>query len=151
MDEIPTPPPMGPSATHSVQGEPPPDAGEPQGARDDRPEMLGRTFRETIVGGSLAGLVLGLVAHVIITHTVYDSTKANGWSWFIAALLGTAVGVGCSLFIYGTATDRDDAADASERSGRADVTEEGEVRRMLDRRGRRRARVGTPPAGKRRP
>jgi hypothetical protein len=113
--------------------------------------MLGRTFVATVLGGCLVGLVLALLAHVIITNTVYDSHKANGWSWVLAAIGGVTVGGGCALFIYGTSTDRDDIADASERAGRADVSERGEVRRMLDRRRRRSGGMGAPPIEKRRP
>jgi hypothetical protein len=111
--------------------------------------MLGRTFAATVLGGSLLGLVLALLAHLIITNTVYDSHKANGWSWVLAAIGGMAVGGACALFIYGTSTDRDDIADASDRAGRADVSERGEVRRMLDRR-RGRSGLGGPPIEKRR-
>jgi hypothetical protein len=139
MNQIPTPPPTGPSATHEVHGEPPSDAGEPQGARDDRPAMLGWRFAGAILTGSLVGLALALAAHVIISNTVYDSTKVNGWSWVLAAIGGVAVGGACTLFIYGAATDRDDATDVPPR-GQADVSERGEWRRTLDRR-RRRARL----------
>jgi hypothetical protein len=92
--------------------------------------------------GSLIGLVLALAGRVVITSTVYDSTNANGWSWVVVAILGMMVGGGCALFIYGGATDRDDAADAT-AGGQADVGERGEWRRTLDRRRRRRTRVGT--------
>ena len=110
-----------------------PDAGEPQNSRDDRPSMLGKRFRATLVAGSAVGVVLALAAHYLITHTVEDSTKFNSWSWGFAVIGGFAVGAACSLFIYGTATDRSDTDELTVR-GRADVSERGEWRRTIDRR-----------------
>jgi hypothetical protein len=115
---------------------PPPDAGEPQGARDsDRPAMLGKRFRLTIASGMLVGLVLALCAHAALVSAWYEG--ANSWSWFLVGLGGLAVGGACSLFLYGTATDRSDAG--PKPRGRADVGERGEWRRTLDRRRARRA------------
>jgi hypothetical protein len=135
MDELPVPPPTGKAASQSVQGAPPPDAGEPQGARDDRPAMLGWRFAATLATGSLVGLVLALATHWLITSTITDSTHPNDWSWALAAIGGIAVGGACTLFIYGTATDRDDATGPKQR-GQADVSERGEWRRTLSRRHR---------------
>jgi hypothetical protein len=100
--------------------------------------MLGKRFRATLVAGSAVGVVLALAAHYLITQTVEDSTKFNSWSWAFAAIGGFAVGGACSLFIYGTATDRSDTDKPIVR-GRADVSERGEWRRTKDRR-RQRAR-----------
>jgi len=110
-----------------------PDAGEPQGADDDRPTMLGRRFRLTLLTGSAVGLVLAIAIHLLITQTVEDSTKFNGWSWALAAVGGITVGGAMSLFIYGAATDRDDV-DEDSPVGRADVTTQGEWRRTVNRR-----------------
>jgi hypothetical protein len=110
-----------------------PDAGEPQGADDNRPTMLGRRFRLTLLTGSAVGLVLAIAIHFLITQTVEDSTKFNGWSWALAAVGGITVGGAMSLFIYGAATDRDDVAEDSP-AGRADVTTQGEWRRTVNRR-----------------
>jgi hypothetical protein len=113
----------------------PPDAGEPQGAFDpDRPAMLGRRFRTTLVIGMLVGLVLALGAHALLISTWYS---ANAWSWFLVALGGLAVGGALTLFLYGAATDRTDTG--PKEHGRADVQERGEWRRTLDRRRARRA------------
>jgi hypothetical protein len=115
----------------------PPDAGEPQGAYDaDRPAMLGRRFRLTLVTGMLIGLLLALGAHGLLVYLWYS---ANTWSWFIVGLGGLAVGGALTLFLYGAATDRTDTG--PKEHGRADVQERGEWRRTLD---RRRARRGTP-------
>jgi hypothetical protein len=102
--------------------------------------MLGKRFRATLVAGSAVGVVLALAAHYLITQTVEDSTKFNSWSWAFAVVGGFAVGGACSLFIYGTATDRSDTAEPAVR-GRADVSERGEWRRTMDRRRRRRRRT----------
>ena len=110
-----------------------PDAGEPQGSKDGRPSMLGKRFRATLVAGSAVGVVLALATHYLITQTVEDSTKFNSWSWALAVIGGFAVGGACSLFIYGTATDRSDTAKPTVR-GQADVSERGEWRRTIDRR-----------------
>ena len=110
-----------------------PDAGEPQGSRDDRPSMFGKRFRATLAAGSAVGVVLALAAHYLITQTVEDSTKFNGWSWAFAVIGGFAVGGALSLFIYGAATDRSDTGKPTVR-GRADVSERGEWRRTVDRR-----------------
>jgi hypothetical protein len=110
-----------------------PDAGELQDSKDDRPSMLGRRFRATLAAGSAVGVVLALAAHYVITQTVEDSTKVNSWSWGFAVIGGFAVGGACSLFIYGTATDRSDTDELTVR-GRADVSERGEWRRTIDRR-----------------
>lgn len=116
----------------------PPDAGEPQGARDpDRPAMLGRRFRQTIATGMLTGLVLALCAHAALVYAWYG--HVSSWSWFLVGLGGLAVGGAISLFLYGTATDRSDAG--AEPRGRADVSERGEWRRTLE---RRRLRRGAP-------
>ena len=77
----------------------------------------------------LAGAALALCAHFILTRVWYS---ANGWSWFIVALGGMAVGGSLSSFIYGAATDTSDTGDKPH--GRADVSERGEWRRTLDRR-----------------
>ncbi len=110
-----------------------PDAGEPQDSKDGRPSMLGKRFRATLVAGSAVGVALALATHYLITHTVEDSTKFNSWSWALAVIGGFAVGGACSLFIYGTATDRSDTAKPTVR-GQADVSQQGEWRRTIDRR-----------------
>ena len=116
---------------------PPPDAGEPQGAQDsDRPPMLGTSFAKTVLAGSLVGVALAIAAHFLITSTIYDSQDANNWSWVLAVIGGFAVGGACSLFIYGAATDRSDL-DEDPPHGRADVTEQGEWRRTVARRRKR--------------
>jgi hypothetical protein len=117
-----------------------PDAGEPQNSRDDRPPMLGKRFRATLVAGSAVGVVLALAAHYLITQTVEDSTKFNSWSWAFAVIGGFAVGSACSLFIYGAATDRSDTDELTVR-GRADVSERGEWRRTINRRRQRSRRT----------
>lgn len=116
-----------------------PDAGEPQGADDDRPTMLGRRFRLSLLTGGLIGLLLALAAHYLITQTVEDSTKFNGWSWALAAVGGFAVGSALSLFMYGAATDRSDL-EHDLRRGNADVSSEGEWARTVQRRRSRRRR-----------
>jgi hypothetical protein len=116
-----------------------PDAGEPQGADDDRPTMLGRRFRLTLLTGGLIGLLLALAVHYLITQTVEDSTKFNGWSWALAAVGGFTVGTALSLFMYGAATDRSDL-EHDLRRGNADVSSEGEWARTVQRRRSRRRR-----------
>ena len=114
--------------------DPPPDAGEPQGAQDsDRPAMLGKSFAKTLLAGSLTGVVMAIAAHFLITNTIYDSERANNWSWVLAVIGGFAVGGALSLFIYGAATDRSDTNEHPPH-GRADVTEQGEWRRTVARR-----------------
>jgi hypothetical protein len=116
-----------------------PDAGEPQGADDNRPTMLGRRFRLTLLTGSAVGLVLAIAIHFLITQTVEDSTKFNGWSWALAAVGGFTVGSALSLFMYGAATDRSDL-EHDLRRGNADVSSEGEWARTVQRRRSRRRR-----------
>jgi hypothetical protein len=117
--------------------DPPPDGGEPQGSKDsDRPAMLGRRFRLAEVIGMTVGLVVALVVHALVIH------RANGWSWAVFAVLGIGVGGACTLFLYGTATDRSDAGD-DQPHGRADVSTTGEWRRTLGR--RRGGRSGSEP------
>ena len=117
---------------------PPPDGGEPQGSRDpERPAMLGKRFAQTIVTGMLIGLVLAIGAHAALVATWYGHVSA--WSWALVALGGLAVGGAIALFLYGTATDRNDAGTA-EPHGRAAVSEQGEWRRTLNRRERRSSR-----------
>jgi hypothetical protein len=112
--------------------DPPADGGEPQGSKDSaRPAMLGRRFRLAEVIGMTVGLGVALILHALVIH------GANGWSWAIFAGLGIAVGGACTLFFYGTATDRSDTG-GDQPHGRADVGERGEWRRTLDRRRRRR-------------
>lgn len=114
-----------------VAGEdhPPPDAGEPQGLRDDRPAMLGKRFRLSIASGMIVGLVLAVCAHALLTWLWYD---ANNWSWFLVALGGLAVGGALTFSIYGAATDLTDTG--PKPRGQADVQTRGEWRRTLDRR-----------------
>ncbi|MDX6704053.1 MAG: hypothetical protein QOF26_4279, partial [Baekduia sp.] len=107
----------------------PPDGGEPQGANDDRPAMLGRRFRETLVTGMLIGLVLALGAHGVLVYTWYS---ANTISWFIVGIGGMVVGGALSLFLYGAATDRTDTG--PKPHGQADVSERGEWSRTVARR-----------------
>jgi hypothetical protein len=114
----------------SVAPEAVPDAGEPMGANDARPTMLGRRFRQTEVIGMAIGLVLALLAHWLFSDQFF-SRKTNGWSWVLAGIGGIAVGGALTLFIYGVSTDRTDTG--PKRAGAADVTVDGE-----DRRGRRR-------------
>ena len=118
--------------------EPPPDAGEPMGADDDRPSMLGPSFRHFVAGGMLTGLVVAMVAHAV-AGDAWIFRDENAWSWLLAGFLGLAVGAGLSLFLFGVITDRDDAGDAGKRRGRADVTTEGEERRSKRRLRRREA------------
>jgi hypothetical protein len=116
--------------------EPPSDAGEPMGAKDsDRPAMLGRRFRVTVVGGMIVGLIVALAANELLART-WESRDANGWSWLLAAIGGMAVGGALTLFTYGVSTDRTDTEPA-EPHGRADVTTEGEWSRTKERRLRR--------------
>ena len=108
----------------------PSDGGEPQGTHDlDRPAMLGRSFRRTLVIGMLAGLVLAAAAHAVMIAVWYS---ANAWSWILVALGGLAVGGALTLPLYGDATERTDTG--PKEHGRADVQERGEWRRTLDRR-----------------
>jgi hypothetical protein len=124
--------PDAPQQTHT------PDAGEPQGGFDpDRPAMLGKRFKLSMATGMLIGLVLALGAHAAIADAWYGG--GNGWSWFLAAIGGLAVGGAITLFVYGTATDRTDTG--TKPRGRADVSERGEWRRTLQ---RRRLRRGAP-------
>ena len=95
--------------------------------------MLGKRFRMTLFLGMAAGLVLALVGHALLVDVWFKG--ANGWSWVLAGIGGVAIGGSCALFVYGTATDTHDPHVQS--GGRADVTEEGEVQRTLDRRARR--------------
>jgi hypothetical protein len=111
--------------------DPPPDGGEPQGSKDPgRPAMLGRRFGLVEAIGMSVGLALALILHTIFIH------GTNGWSWLLAVIGGIAVGGACTLFLYGTATDRSDAG-GDQPHGRADVGQRGEWRRTLDRRRRR--------------
>jgi hypothetical protein len=116
------------SAVSVVSGtaEPPPDAGEPMGASDDRPSMLGRRFRQTELTGMAIGLAVALLAHWVFAKQFF-SRDTNGWSWLLAAIGGIAVGGSLTLFIYGVSTDRTDTG--PKRRGRADVSTEGEDRR----------------------
>jgi hypothetical protein len=102
----------------------PPDAGEPQGANDDRPTMLGKRFRLTLVSGMLIGLVLALIGHALLSALWWN--QSNGWSWILVAIGGVAVGGAFSLFTYGTATDRTDTG--PKPRGQAAVSFEGEER-----------------------
>jgi hypothetical protein len=130
------PEPRGPEKTRAVRdapatGDPPPDAGEPMGADDDRPAMLGRRFRRTEFTGMAVGLVVALLAHWILADQFF-SRDANGWSWLLAAIGGIAVGGALTLFLYGVSTDRTDTG--PKRRGRADVSTEGEDHRSRRRR-----------------
>ena len=98
--------------------------------------MLGRRFRLAELIGMAVGLIVALILHALLIQ------RANGWSWAVFAVLGIGVGGACTLFLYGTATDRSDAG-GDQPHGRADVGERGEWRRTLDR--RRRGRGGTNP------
>lgn len=119
------------------ESQPPPDAGEPMGATDGRPAMLGKRFRITLVSGMLAGLVLALVGHEALSFS-WLGNKQSGWSWFITAIGGLAVGGALTLFGYGVSTDRTDTG--PKRRGQADVTTEGEWSRTKRRRRVRRRR-----------
>ncbi|MDX6628800.1 MAG: hypothetical protein QOH00_1046 [Gaiellales bacterium] len=99
--------------------------------------MLGKRFKLSMATGMLIGLVLALGAHAAIAYAWYGG--ANGWSWFLAAIGGLAVGGAITLFVYGTATDRTDTG--TKPRGRADVSERGEWRQTLQ---RRRLRRGAP-------
>jgi hypothetical protein len=115
--------------------EPPADGGEPMGAKNaDRPAMLGRRFRITLASGMIAGLIVALVGHEALSFSFLGRNE-NGWSWFIAALGGLAVGGALTLFFYGVSTDRTDTG--QELRGQADVTTEGEWSRTKKRRRRR--------------
>jgi hypothetical protein len=106
---------------------PKPDAGEPMGARDDdRPAMLGRRFRLTVVFGMLVGLTLALVGNALVSR-LWISRDTSGWAWLITALGGIAVGGALTLFIYGVTTDRTDTG--PKPRGRAAVSTEGEEHR----------------------
>jgi|1185.fasta_scaffold06982_4 hypothetical protein len=132
-----TPPePLGPDKARAVRDAPvpeqaPPDAGEPMGANDDRPSMLGRRFRRTEFMGMAIGLVVALLAHWIFAEQFF-SRGTNGWSWLLAGIGGIAVGGALTLFLYGVSTDRTDTG--QQRRGRADVSTEGEERRSRRRR-----------------
>lgn len=132
------PKPQGPghaSAVHAVPdpANPPPDAGEPMGADDDRPSMLGKRFRQTELTGMAIGLVLALLAHWVFAEQFF-SRDSNGWSWVLAGIGGIAVGGALTLFLYGVSTDRSDTG--PKRRGRADVSTEGEDHRSSRRRRR---------------
>ena len=92
--------------------------------------MLGRRFGLAEVIGMTVGLVIALVVHALFVD------RASGWSWAVFAVLGLGVGGACTLFLYGTATDRSDTG-GDQPYGRADVSERGELRKTLDRRRRR--------------
>jgi hypothetical protein len=109
-----------------------PDAGEPQGANDDRATMFGRRFRRAVLTGGAIGVLVALAVHYLITQTVEDSTRFNGWSWAFAAVGGFTVGTALSLFIYGAATDRSDLEHELPR-GNADVSPQGEWARTVHR------------------
>jgi hypothetical protein len=113
--------------------ETPPDAGEPMGANDDRPAMLGKRFGQAEAIGMATGLVLALLAHWILADQFF-SREANGWSWLLAAIGGIAVGGALTLFLYGVSTDRTDTG--PKPHGRADVSTEGEDHRSRRRRRR---------------
>jgi uncharacterized membrane protein YeaQ/YmgE (transglycosylase-associated protein family) len=118
--------------------EPPPDAGEPMGADDDRPAMLGKRFRQTELMGMATGVVVALLGHWLLIQQFF-SRDSNGWSWALAAVGGAAVGGALTLFLYGVSTDRTDTG--PKQRGRADVSTEGEDRRSR----RRRRRAASPP------
>ena len=109
------------------------------GANDDRPAMLGKRFRVTLMSGMLAGLLLAIIAHEALSFSGLGRNE-NGWSWFITCIGGLAVGGALTLFFYGVSTDRTDTG--PKRRGQADVTTEGEWSRTKRRRrlGRRRDR-----------
>ena len=113
----------------------PPDAGEPQGADDDRPTMLGKSFRVVLVGGMLTGLVLALLGHALLSALWWN--QSNGWSWILVAIGGVAVGGALSLFMYGAATDRTDTG--PKPRGQAAVSTEGEEHAEQERERRRAA------------
>jgi hypothetical protein len=120
---------------------PPPDAGEPMGSKDpDRPAMLGNRFRVTMAIGMATGVAIALIGHVVLAHSGYGP-GSNGWSWLLAAIGGVAVGGACTLFIYGTSTDRTDTGPNKSR-GRAAVSETGEWQKTVDRRRLRRRGQG---------
>lgn len=132
------PVPLGADKATEVRASPPPDeappdAGEPMGARDERPSMLGRRFRQTEVAGMAIGLVLALLLHALLADQ-FVSRQTNSWSWLLAAIGGIAVGGALTLFIYGVSTDRNDTG--PKRRGRADVSTEGEDSRSRRRRRR---------------
>ena len=104
------------------------------GSNDDRPAMLGKRFRITLVSGMLAGLTLALVGHEALSFSFLGRNE-YGSSWLITAIGGVAVGGALSLFAYGVSTDRTDTG--PKRRGQADVTTEGEWRRTKRRRRRR--------------
>jgi hypothetical protein len=145
--ESPTPAPQPVSQDEAVaaaptvhEPEPPADAGEPMGAKNpDRPAMLGKRFRLTVMSGMIAGLIAALVGNELLAHT-WNSRNASGWSWLLAAIGGLAVGGALTLFTYGVSTDRTDT-EPNEPHGRADVTTQGEWSRTKERR-RRRIRSG---------
>ena len=118
--------------------EPPPDAGEPMGANDDRPAMLGKRFRRAELTGMAVGLAGALLGHWLLIQFSF-SRDSNGWSWVLAGVGGVAVGGALTLFLYGVSTDRTDTG--AKPRGRADVTTEGEERRS---RRRRRVRARAP-------
>ena len=111
----------------------PPDAGEPMGARDSRPSMLGSRFRLTLAAGMAIGLALALLGHALLADS-FVARNDNGWSWLLAGIGGVAVGGALTLFLYGVSTDRTDTG--PKRRGRADVSTEGEDRRSRRRRRR---------------
>ena len=96
--------------------------------------MLGRRFRMTLAIGALAGLVLALVIQVLLSQA-FISRDTNGWTWFLTAIGGLAVGGALTLFFYGVSTDRTDTG--PKPRGRADVSTEGEDRKSRRRRRRR--------------
>ena len=116
--------------------QPPSDAGEPMGAKNaDRPAMLGKRFRLTVVSGMIVGLIVALLGNELLSQT-WDSRDTNGWSWLLAAIGGIAVGGALTLFTYGVSTDRTDT-EPNKPHGRADVTTQGEWSRTKEQRRRR--------------
>ena len=83
--------------------------------------------------GAVAGLVLALVIHLLLSQ-VFISRDTNGGTWFLTAIGGLAVGGALTLFLYGVSTDRTDTG--PKPRGRADVSTEGEDHRSRRRRRR---------------
>ena len=109
------------------------------GSKDpDRPAMLGNRFRATMAIGMGTGVVIALIGGVLLAHSRYGP-GSNGWSWLLAVIGGVAVGGACTLFIYGTSTDRTDTG-PNKPHGTAAVSETGEWQKALDRRRLRRRR-----------
>jgi H+/Cl- antiporter ClcA len=85
----------------------------------------------TLAMGAVVGLVAALVIQLLLSQ-VFISRDTSGWTWFLTAIGGIAVGGALTLFLYGVSTERTDTG--PKPRGRADVSTEGEDRKSRRRR-----------------